>query len=98
MTKSRKLTDKVKSVGRFVRDKVILPTVFTGIGYFAATNYANAQEIKSNYKNHDIGGKFKEYSTETPDVIEQKVFYNPTTKKEERMVFLWWYSFVNSTS
>jgi len=82
MTKSKRLTDKLKNVGRFVKNKVILPVVFTTAGIFYSQN-ADAQ-IRSEYKDHNKGAKFKEYASKSEDLLEEKVFYNNVTKQNER--------------
>ena len=79
MRKSKSLlNDKLKSVGKTLSGLALI-----GAGYLISSQDAYAQ-IKSEYKNHDKGAKFGAYSTKTEDIIEEKVFYNPATKKEER--------------
>ncbi len=82
MSKSKSLIDRIKSVGKFVGRKVILPTAMVTAGVLYSQN-ADAQ-IKSDYKNHDKGAKFREYTAKSNDLLEEKVYYNAVTKKEER--------------
>lgn len=54
-------------------------------GIMLASNNVDAYaQNKNDYKYHDKGAKFKEYSSKSNDLLEEKVFYNAVTKKDER--------------
>jgi hypothetical protein len=76
----KNLTKKIKEGARKV-GKVVAPVVVGGI---LSTSNVDAQSYKSAYENHDLGAKFRKYEVTSNDVLEEKVFYNPVTKKDDR--------------
>ena len=72
---------------RFTQDaqnalKVILPTAILVGGTISESDAQN----HSKYKNHDIGAKFTKYQIiGKGDILEEKLFYNPVTKKHDRL-------------
>ena len=66
------------------KGKKALPYLAMGAGvvYLSAQD-ADAQ-VRSDYKDHDKGGKFKGYTPSSNGIFEEKVFYNPVTKNDER--------------